>query len=177
MILNMQELKNQPCPFCSKKTLTLIEDEKEIPYFGKCFLMSMTCTSCKYHQADIEVADNKGPINYTFTIKNKKDLNVRVIKSSQATVKIPQLRMSVTPGAGSIGYISNIEGLLNRFKAIIESQRDNSEEPSERKAAKNLLKKLWKVELGEQELKIVIEDPSGNSAIVSDKAEVKKSKK
>jgi len=36
--------------------------------------------------------------------------------------------------------------------------------------AKNLLKKLWKVELGDEKLKIVIEDPSGNSAIISDKA-------
>ena len=43
--------------------------------------------------------------------------------------------------------------------------------------SKNLLKKLWKVENGEQELKIVIEDPSGNSAIISEKAEVSKLKK
>jgi len=172
----MNELKNQPCPFCKASTLTLIEDEKEIPYFGKCFLMSMTCTSCKYHSSDIEVAENKGPSSYTFTIKDKKDLNVRVVKSGQATIKIPQLKMSVTPGPVSLGYISNIEGVLTRFKSIIESQRDSAEDNKEKKAAKNLLKKLWKVELGEEQLKIIIEDPSGNSAIISKDAEVKKLK-
>ena len=173
----MEVIEKQDCPVCKQKTMQLIQEEREIPHFGKCYLMSMNCIECLYHSSDIEVEKKDNPKKYEFTVEKKQDLNVRVIKSSQATVKIPQLRMSVTPGAGSIGYISNIEGLLNRFKAIIESQRDNSEEPSERKAAKNLLKKLWKVELGEQELKIVIEDPSGNSAIVSDKAEVKKSKK
>lgn len=172
----MQELHNQPCPFCKASSLTLIEEEREIPYFGKCFLMSMTCTSCKYHSSDIELAENHGSTSYTFTIKSKKDLNVRVVKSGQATIEIPQLKMSVTPGPVSLGYISNIEGVLTRFKSIIEGQRDSAEEESERKAAKNLLKKLWKVELGEQELKIIIEDPSGNSAIISKDAEVKKLK-
>jgi len=78
------------------------------------------------------------------------------------------------PGTASTGFLSNIEGLLNRFKKIIESERDNAEDQSIRKKAKNLLKKLWKVELGEEKLKIIIEDPSGNSAIVSDRAETKK---
>ena len=45
-----------------------------------------------------------------------------------------------------------------------------------RKKAKNLLKKLWKVECGDEQLKIVIEDPSGNSAIVSERAVVSKMK-
>jgi len=173
----MEEMKNQPCPFCNKKTLTLLEDTKEIPYFGKCFLMTMSCSNCKYHKFDIESAERKDPVKYTFTIKEKSDLNVRVVKGSEAIVKIPTLRMDVKPGIGSTAYISNIEGVLRRFKRIIEGQRDTAEDVSVKKSAKNLLKKLWKIECGEMECKIVIEDPSGNSAIISDKAEVSKLKK
>ena len=73
------------------------------------------------------------------------------------------------PGTNSIGFISNVEGLLQKFKKILEDERDLAEEDDARKTAKNLLKKLWHVECGEMELKIVIEDPSGNSAIISDK--------
>ena len=40
-----------------------------------------------------------------------------------------------------------------------------------------LLKKLWKIELGEEKVKIVIEDPSGNSGIISEKAVVSRLKK
>ena len=32
------------------------------------------------------------------------------------------------------------------------------------------MKKIWKVKCGEEKLKIIIEDPSGNSGILSDKA-------
>ena len=39
-----------------------------------------------------------------------------------------------------------------------------------------MLKKLWKVECGDEKLKIIIEDPSGNSAIISEKAKVEKLK-
>ena len=34
------------------------------------------------------------------------------------------------------GYISNIEGILNRFEKVIEGQKDSAEEKSERKSAK-----------------------------------------
>jgi len=84
--------------------------------------------------------------------------------------------MSVEPGATSEGFVSNVEGILERFKKVIESERDTAEDEDVKKTAKNLLKKLWKIELGEMPIKIVIEDPSGNSAIISDKAIVEKLK-
>ncbi|MBU2634270.1 MAG: ZPR1 zinc finger domain-containing protein [Nanoarchaeota archaeon] len=172
----MRELKNQICPVCNAKKLILIEEEREIPYFGKCYLMSMTCQECKYHKSDVESVENKGPIKYVFIVKNTEDLKVRVIKGAEATIKLPQLRMSVESGNGGIGYISNVEGVLRRFKKIVEDERDNAEDANVKKTAKNLLKKFWKVECGDMELKIVIEDKTGNSAIVSDKAEVSKLK-
>ena len=101
-------------------------------------------------------------------------MKIRIVKSSTATVKIPTFKITITPGPASIGYISNIEGLLNRVKEILESQRDTAEENSAKKTAKNLLKKLWKATLGDVKVKIIIEDLSGNSAIISDKAERKK---
>ena len=53
---------------------------------------------------------------------------------------------------------------------MIESVRDNEEDQDKKKKAKNLLKKLNKVLWGQEPLKIIIEDPTGNSAIISDKA-------
>lgn len=168
------ELKGQKCPMCMKDTLTLTEENYDIPHFGMCFLMTMHCENCHYHTSDVEAEENKGPIKITFEVEKEEDMKVRVIKSSEATVKIPQMRMSMEPGTASTGFLSNIEGLLNRFKKIIESQRDNAEDASVRKKAKNLLKKLWKVEIGDEKLKIIIEDPSGNSAIISDRTDTKK---
>lgn len=153
-----------------------MEDQVDVPYFGKVFVFSMKCSSCDYNLSDVEAEEKKDPSRYTLEINSEKDMNIRVVKSSAATVKIPALKITITPGPASTGYISNIEGLLDKVKKVLEEQRDLAEEDSAKKTAKNLLKKLWKVKLGDIPIKIIIEDPSGNSAIISDKAKIEKLK-
>lgn len=170
------KIEHEMCPFCRTKNLTLQEDEMDIPYFGKTYVFSMSCSNCNYLKSDVEAEERKNPCKITFNVEGEEDLKVRVVKSSEATVKIPTLRMSVTPGPSSIGYISNVEGVINKFEAIVEKERDSTDDKDIRKKAKNLLKKIRKVKYGEVPIKIVIEDPSGNSAIISEKAEVVKLK-
>ncbi|MBT3865949.1 ZPR1 zinc finger domain-containing protein [Candidatus Woesearchaeota archaeon] len=174
----MEELKGQKCIFCGKKTLTLMQDELDIPFFGKVFAFSMKCvnTECNYFKSDVEAAEIKDPCKVTFEVKDKKDLSVRVIRSSTSSVKIPALKLDLRPGPAAEGYVSNIEGVLERYKKILESRRDTTDDDSERKSIKNLLKKLWKVQCGDIPIKIIIEDPTGNSGIISDKAVVEKLK-
>ena len=171
----VEEVSGEVCPMCRKKTLTLSEAEREVPYFGKVALFSMTCSNCKYHKADIESIEKHEPSKYTFEISSEEDMKVRVVKSSEATVKIPHIT-TITPGPASNGYITNIEGIFNRVKKQVEVARDTAEEKEDRKKAKNLLKKIMKIMWGRQNQKIIIEDPSGNSAIISDKAEKSKLK-
>ena len=163
-------MENQPCPMCMKKTLSLVEETMEVPFFGKLYLFSMNCTSCKFHKADVEAAEQHEPVKYALEVSSEADMNIRIVKSSQATVKIPHIT-TITPGPASNGYITNVEGILNRVKSSIEQARDAEEDPAAKKKAKNLLKKLQKVVWGQEKLKIIVEDPSGNSAIISDKAE------
>jgi len=158
------------CPLCHQKTLILMERETEVPYFGKVFIFSMTCSNCKYHKSDVEAAEQKEPCRYAFEISSEEDMKVRVVKSSEATVKMPHIS-EITPGPASQGFVTNIEGLLNRVKYQIETLSDTAEDDEDKKKAKNLLKKLLKIMWGQEKQKIIIEDPSGNSAIISDKAE------
>lgn len=172
----MDKLEHQPCPVCLAKTLTLTEDSMDVPFFGKTFIFSMSCSSCDFKKSDVEAAEPKDPCKVTFEVTNEKELSTRVVKSSEATVRIPQLKASMSPGAASEGFISNIEGILDRFQKIIEEQRDLSEEDDEKKTAKNLLKKIWKIKCGDIPVTIVIEDPTGNSAIISEKAKIERLK-
>lgn len=169
----INELKDQPCPICGKNKLTLTEQEKDIPYFGKVYLFSMRCEECKYYKADIESAEQHPPSKFTLEVSSSDDLNIRVVKSSTATVKIPHI-ITIEPGPSSNGYVTNVEGILNRVKAAIESTRESEEDPDVKKKAKNLLKKINKVLWGQDSLKIIITDPSGNSAIISDKTQKSK---
>ena len=162
-------IEHQPCPLCNEKTLVLTERDVEVPYFGKVFLFSMTCSSCKYHKADVEAIDKKEPVKYELEISTEDDMKVRVVKSSEATVKLPHIA-TITPGPASQGYVTNIEGILNRVKYQIESAKEMEEDEEDKKKAKNLLKKILNITWGKEKQKIIIEDPSGNSAIISDKA-------
>lgn len=161
-------LEKQPCPMCHGNTLILREMERDIPYFGKSYIFSMDCEACDYHMADVELEGAGKPVKYTFDIESEKDLNTRIVKSSRAKIKIPRL-VEIKPGPISNGYVTNIEGILNRVKKILETQRDD-EDPSIRKKAKNQLKKIQRVLWGREKLTLIIEDQTGNSAIISEKA-------
>ena len=168
-----QVVEDQPCPMCGKETLTLTETDREIPFFGMVYVFSMTCSSCKYHKADLEAKEKKEPCKWTLEIADEKDLHARVVKSAEATVKIPRI-ITIESGPAANGYVSNIEGILKRVIRAIESARDAEEDADKKKTAKNHLKKLNKALWGQEKLKIIIEDPTGNSAIISDRAERKK---
>ena len=163
-----QDFEHQPCPLCNEKTLILTERETEVPYFGKVYMFSMTCSSCKYHKADVEATEHKEPVKFEFEISTEEDMKVRVVKSSEATVKLPNIA-SITPGPAAQGYVTNVEGILNRIKYQIEVAKETEEDDDAKKKAKNLLKKLLNITWGKEKQKLIIEDPSGNSAIISDR--------
>ena len=164
------ELKNQECPICREKKLTLREDEMDIPHFGLTYIFTMICEGCGYRKADVESAEQKEPSRCTFEVSEDKDLNVRVIKSSEAVVKIPYI-MTIESGPSSEGYVTNIEGLLVRVKEVLESTMNAEEEEDDKKKLRNLIKKVSRAMVGREKLKIIIEDPTGNSAIISEKTQ------
>ena len=162
-------LKGQDCPICRKKTLALSMTESDVPFFGKILIYTMFCDSCKYHKADVESDEQKKPCRFTFEVKNKDDLNVRVVKSADAVVKIPHIG-SIMPGPNAEGYVTNVEGLIVKIKDQVETIKDTEEDEALKKKAKNLLKKIQNIIWGSEKAKIIIEDKTGNSAIISDNA-------
>jgi len=163
-------IEHEKCPICGANELVLTEMERDIPFFGKVAIFSMSCNSCKYHKADVEALEYKDPVKYSLEVSSEEDLKIRIVKSSFATVKIPHIG-SIDPGETSNGYVTNVEGVLNRIKKQIEFLRDSAENPADSKKAKNMLKKLTRVLWGQEKIKLILEDPTGNSAIISDKAE------
>lgn len=169
---NMTVLAGQECPVCHTNNCTLTELEKYIPFAHEktlIYIFSMSCSNCGFHKADIEFAEEHEPVKYTLDVDSEDDMRIRIIKSAEATVKIPHI-MTIESGPGSNGYISNIEGLFNRVKHAVEIARDNAEEEEDKRKAKNLLKKIQRIMWGQEKVRVIIEDPTGNSAIISEKA-------
>ncbi len=152
----MEKLDKQLCPFCHKSTLTVLEEEKKFSS-NKAFLFSMSCSNCGCKESDIEL-ETKKESKTELEIKSERDLKNKVISSSEAKIKIPELRMDLIKSG-----IFSAKEILLEFKKILEEERDSAEDKIARKKAKNLLKKLWKFECGDLKFRIQLEDKSGNS--------------
>lgn len=117
----MQEQSvNIPCPICSiEGEVKMIAHIDEIPYFGEHTQVTVLCNSCGWRQTDFIPAEGKKSGAWKLIIDNPEKLLARVVRSSSCTVKIEELDLVVNPGGNSTGYVSNVEGVMNRFVNVI----------------------------------------------------------
>ncbi|MFO8016466.1 MAG: ZPR1 zinc finger domain-containing protein [Candidatus Woesearchaeota archaeon] len=165
-------LGGQECPVCHENTCTLTEMDRYIPFGGRDVLIyafSMSCSSCKYHKADVEFAEQKDPCRCTLEVSGEDDMNIRIIRSGEGTIKIPHIT-TIEGGPNANGYITNVEGLLKRVKHALDTAKENAESDDDKKKARKLLKKVNRIMWGQDKCKIIIEDRTGNSDILSEKA-------
>ncbi len=159
------------CPNCGRD-IRFVYEEKDIPYFGKILLNTFIC-ECSYRHADFFTMEEHEPAKFEFKIKTAEDLNVKVVRSSSCLVKIPELGIEISPSVDLEGYITNTEGILIRCEDILTDLLKNLK-GAKKKKAEALLKKLKKAREGKFKLTIILEDKSGNSAILSPKAKKRK---
>jgi zinc finger protein len=110
------------------------------------------------------------PVRYVYRTANQDDLAVRVVRSMSASIEIPELGVRIDPGPTCQGFVSNIEGVLDRIVHAVGSAIVDGD-AEERENARLLLDKIARVKCGELPVTVILEDPNGNSAIVSDSAE------
>lgn len=171
-------VENQQCPICGKNKATFSEYEIDDAYAGPIAIFSIKCLDCGFKNSDLEFIEQGEPAEYSVDIESLEDLNIRVIKSGACEIKIPNFRISVDSTMGNEGFISNIEGVIDRFKQqILFLKRDSDLDKTKRKKLKNLLKGIEDVLAGERKITLKLIDDSGSSAIISDKVKVKKLKK
>ncbi|MDK2891853.1 ZPR1 zinc finger domain-containing protein [Methanohalophilus sp.] len=157
------------CPLCHGD-LIIHWQEDEIPYFGAVMYISTRC-SCGFRFADTMILSQKDPVRCKLSVENLEDLNARVIRSTSGTIRVPELGIVVEPGSISDSYVTNIEGLLTRIRdVVITATKWCKEEPEKYAVGNSILARINDVLEGLGGISIIIEDPLGNSAIISDKA-------
>lgn len=170
-------IENQQCPVCSQEKATFSEYEIEDPYAGPIAIFAIKCSACGFKSSDLEFINPGTPAEYSLDITSKEDLDIRIIKSGECEIKIPTFRISVESTMGSEGFISNVEGVFQRFRKQVELLKDDDDlEKAQKKKIKNILKGIDDVLRGEKPATLKLKDKSGNSAIISDKVSIKKIK-
>lgn len=158
------------CPICNASgSVEVTTKTEKIPYFGEIMESTMLCSECGYKHADTICIDQKEPVKYTLMI-SKDNLNARVVKSQSTTITIPEIGLKVEPGPQSQGYVSNVEGVLNRFEKAVKTALSWAEEDHVKQNAVKILEDLEKVKNGEKEVTLIMEDPFGHSIVMADTA-------
>ncbi len=160
-----------PCPQCkSDDKLRMLTMSTEIPYFGEHTQITIICDSCGWKHTDFIPSEGEKPGLWKIKVDGKEKMSARIIRSSSCTIRIESLDLEVSPGSGSSGYVSNVEGVLNRFiDAIAVILNDCDEETIVK--AKGMISLLEDAIEGKGSLVIELLDPRGRSQIVHDEAE------
>jgi zinc finger protein ZPR1 len=157
------------CPLCAD-VLRFKFSTDEIPFFGEIMLVSARCP-CGFKYADTIALSEGEAARYELEFDSS-DFATRVIRSSSGTVQIPELGVTIEPGAASEAFVSNVEGVLCRVEEVITmATKWSSNYPEKTERGNQLLEMIDSVRKGERTMTLVIDDPFGNSAIISPRAQ------
>lgn len=157
------------CPLCHKEILMNWERD-DIPYFGDVMYIT-ACCDCSFRFTDTMILSQKEPVRYELAVEGTEDLYAKVVRSTSGTIKIPELGIAVEPGSISESYITNIEGVLDRILGVvISATKWVADEPEKYERGLQLQEMIHETVDGKRKLTVIIEDPLGNSAIISEKA-------
>jgi len=157
------------CPLCHEELIINWQGD-DIPYFGEVMHISSRC-ECGFRFTDTLILAQRDPVRYELKLECMGDLNSRVVRSTSGTIRIPELGIDVEPGSVSESYITNVEGVLDRILNVVMTATNWSvEEPEKYSLGLDIQQALRDAMDGKKELTLIIEDPLGNSAIISEKA-------
>jgi zinc finger protein len=128
-------------------------------------IVSMLCLKCGYRLNDSVSLESRGPKRIDFRVTCPDDLSARLIRSNSSLIVIPELGLELKPGPKSEAFITNIEGLLDRFLQVVE-QLDGISRGEEKIRAGASIKKIRRAMGGKLPFTVIIDDEMGNSAII-----------
>ncbi|HID19636.1 MAG TPA: ZPR1 zinc finger domain-containing protein [Methanophagales archaeon] len=161
----------EECPLCGAES-ELHFVPYEIPFFGEIMITTAVCSSCGYRSTDVMVLSKEKRRRSEMMISSVADLNAIVVRSPFGTIKIPELEVNVEPKRGE-AIISTVEGVLSRVEEVVKMLARDVE-GAKKKRADVILKQIEKIKSGEASMTLIIDDPTGNSAVIPDKLFFKK---
>jgi len=148
------------CLNCSEESFKVVIHTYEVPYFGEIIIETGVCSKCGFRKCDVSIAEAGTPKRIVVRVENEKDLNVLVLKSSTAIIKIPELGIEITPGPAAQGYITTIEGILHNVLEYIPIECFD-----EKSYCYSKVKEINEAIEGRRRFTLIIEDYYGKSMV------------
>ncbi len=156
------------CPRCGEE-IVISEYLYNAPLVGMVILASSKCDRCGYTYRNVRAAESLGPQRLKLYVDDPDDLNILVVRASSASIYIPEFGISIEPGPASEGFITTVEGILNRILNVLKIlARDEEVDPRKLSKVESDLRNALE---GRRAFTLIIRDPDGVSRIISDKVE------
>ena len=147
-------------------------EQVDLPFMGNSLEILLRCEKCGYRHTDFVLTQQHEPTRYRYLVTTADDMMVRVVRSASCTIRIPELGITIEPGAVSEAFISNVEGILVRVERVLDQLHRDAEDDEVRQRIVELQETLGAMREGQAPpVTVVLEDPFGNSAILADGAE------
>lgn len=155
------------CPNCGKNGITRILLTR-IPHYKEVILMSFNCDECGYQNNEIQSGgqiQEKG-IVIEVHLTTERDLSRQVVKSDYASITVPEIDLEI-PSNSQKGEITTIEGILSRTMAGLEQDQPVRKhmDPDGYEKIEKFTAEIQSLLKLENDFKLIINDPSGNSHI------------
>ena len=154
----------ETCPLCGAESEVHVVPY-DIPFFGEAMVFTAVCASCGYRATDVLVLAEEKKTRCEMEISSLEDVNAIVVRSSSGTIEIPELGVNVEPRRGE-AFISTVEGVLQRVENVVKML---GKEETGKQRADTVLKQIAEIKVGKARMTLIIEDPTGNSAIIPNK--------
>jgi zinc finger protein len=139
-----------------------------VPFFNELAMFIVNCPECGFSHNDVFSAAQRKPSRFTLYVDDISLLNTRVVRSSSCTYRFLEWGIDVEPGPAADAFITNVEGLLFRVRAVVETAGNFAELEEEQLRASEILEEMKAALNGEFSFTLVLEDPAGVSGILSD---------
>jgi len=162
------------CPFCDSENTNTSHIEYNVDNFGTALFNVTKCLNCGYRHSDILSLEAREPTLIQAKIDSPEDLDIKVIKSGTATIKIPEFGATITPGPNSEGFITNVEGVLAKVEDALTFMLSSADVERVRIGEK-LLQQIRRARDSDPNFTLIVEDPAGNSGLIaSDPSRIQK---
>ncbi|XP_058461660.1 zinc finger protein ZPR1 [Malaya genurostris] len=140
----------------------------EIPFYKAVVIMSFSCEHCGFQNNEIQSGGEVAPkgIRIRVKLESIKDLNRRVVKSDNSSVRIEELDFEI-PAQSQKGEVTTVEGIIDRVIRGLEQDQPvrRIQHPETAQQIDDFANSMKELKEMKQPFTIVIEDISGNSFV------------
>lgn len=160
----------EPCPACKARSLSqtmyLYQEPKTL---DEILIFTTHCDNCGFKKADtmpVQPSHHARAKRFILHVESIEDMDSKIYRASTASIEIPDLEILLEPGLKADFFITNVEGVLLKFKEICLYMLRDENEDKARDVINARIKDIDSLLALERPFRVIIDDADGFSYVL-----------